>query len=64
VERGEKEMVSGLLLPIHMPWQRRGIEKSDTLENTGAQAACRVPQPRCTKCTKASLGFLEVRLSP
>ena len=60
----EKEMMSGLLFPIHMPWQRRGIEKSDALENMSAQAACRVTQPRCTKCTTTSLRFLTVWLSP
>ena len=43
---GEKETVSGLLLPTHTPWQRWGIEKSNTLENRSAQAACTVPQPR------------------
>jgi hypothetical protein len=44
--------------------KRRGIERSDTQESMSAQTTCRVPRPRCTKCTKASLGFLAVRLSP
>jgi hypothetical protein len=43
---------------------RRGTERSDTQKNTSAQVTCRVPRLRCTKCTKTSLGFLAVRLSP
>jgi hypothetical protein len=42
----------------------KASEKSDTQKNTSAQSPCRVPQPRCTKCTKTSLGFLVVWLSP
>jgi hypothetical protein len=29
-----------------------------------AQTTCRIPRPRCTKCTKTSLKFLAMRLSP
>jgi hypothetical protein len=44
--------------------KRRGIERRDTQRNTRAQMTCRVPRPRCTKCTKTSLKFLAMRLSP
>ena len=30
VEWGREEKGGGLLLLIHTPWQRRGIERSDT----------------------------------
>jgi hypothetical protein len=44
--------------------KRWGIERRDTQKNTSAQTTCRVPRPRCTKCTKTSLGSLVVWLSP
>jgi hypothetical protein len=48
----------------HAMAKGKASEWSDTQKNTSAQAPCRVPQPGCTKCTKTSLGFLAVRLSP
>jgi hypothetical protein len=39
------------------------LERSDTQKNTSAQTTCRVPRPRCTKCTKTSLKFSAMQLS-
>jgi hypothetical protein len=39
-------------------------ERRDTQKNMSAQMTCRVPRPRCTKCTRTSLKFLAMRLSP
>jgi hypothetical protein len=47
-----------------MSWARDGALKGVTHKRMSAQSTCRVPRPRCTKCTKTSLGFLVVQLSP
>jgi hypothetical protein len=64
VERGEKRREVIYFFQFTRHGKRRGIERSNTQENTSAQTIYRVPRPRCTKCAKTSLGFLAVRLSP
>jgi hypothetical protein len=64
VERGEKRREVVYFFQYTRHGKRRGIERSDTQENTSVQTACRVLGPRCNKCTKISLGFLAVWLSP
>jgi hypothetical protein len=64
VERGREEKEGGLFFQSTCHGKRRGIERSDTQENTKCPTTYRVPRPSCTKCTKTSLGFLAVRLSP
>ena len=61
-KREEKGKWSTSSNPLAMV--RDGESKRVTHKNTSAQTTCRVPQPRCTKCTKTSPGFLAVRLSP
>jgi hypothetical protein len=43
--------------------EKTGHQRGATHKRMSAQSTCRVPKPRCTKCTKTSLGFLVVRLS-
>jgi hypothetical protein len=64
VEWGDKRREVVYFFQYTRHGKRQGIERSNTQENTSAQMTCRVPRPRSTKCTKTSLGFLAVRLSP
>ena len=65
-ERVEQERRKGKWsTPSNLPAMVRYRESERvTHKYTSAQTTCRVPQPRCTKCTKTSPGFLAVRLSP
>jgi hypothetical protein len=60
---GREEKRCGLL-PIHTPWQETGYQKKRHTREHKCPTTCRVPRHRCTKCTKTSIGFLAVRLSP
>jgi transposase-like protein len=41
----------------HVTVKDKASERSDTQKNTSAPTTCRVPRPRCTKCTKTFLKF-------
>jgi hypothetical protein len=48
----------------HAMAKDEAMERSDTQKNTSTQTTCRVPRPRCTKCTKTSQKFSAMQLSP
>jgi hypothetical protein len=64
VERGREEQRWSTSPNTHITAKDEASERSDTQKNMSAQTTCRVPRPRCTKCTKTSLKFSAMRLSP
>jgi hypothetical protein len=62
VERGEKSR-GGLLLQIHTSWKKTRHWKGVTHKKHERPTTCRVPRPRCTKCTMTFLKFSVMQLS-
>jgi hypothetical protein len=61
VEWGREEQRRSTSPNTHIMAKDEASERSDTQKNTSAQTTCRVPRPRCTK---TSLKFSAMRLSP